>query len=115
MKVVISWPERALWQNARVHWAERSRAVKSHRHEANVLARRAGLRKPPSDNPKITVTFHPPDRRKRDLQNMPATVKGALDGLADAMGVDDSTFRVTFPTEFGEVVKGGCVVLEVEP
>jgi len=63
----------------------------------------------------LEFSFHPPDNRRRDVQNMPATVKGAIDGIADAMGCDDSGFRPVFPTEFGANAKGGCVLIHIKP
>jgi crossover junction endodeoxyribonuclease RusA len=35
----------------------------------------------------------PPDRRARDLDNMLASIKSGLDGLADALEANDRRFR----------------------
>ena len=61
----------------------------------------------------ITYTFHPPDKRKRDLSNFVASMKGAEDGIAMALGVDDSHFHPQAP-EWGEVTPGGKVVARLE-
>jgi crossover junction endodeoxyribonuclease RusA len=60
---------------------------------------------------KVTITFHPPDRRKRDLDNLP---KGLLDALKHA-GIygDDSQVR-HIDMRFGEVRKGGCALVALE-
>lgn len=42
----------------------------------------------------VWLTFVPPDRRKRDDDNMIAAFKPGRDGMADALGVDDSRFRL---------------------
>ena len=109
----MTWPQTALWQNSRVHWTKRRAAVKAYRYEAFALAKQQTVSRLKTETPRLLLTFHPPDRRKRDLHNMPATQKAAIDGIADAMGCDDEGFRVSWPETWGEVVKGGCVLIEV--
>lgn len=109
----LAWPERALWQNSRMHWADRAKAVKTARKAAWAVAREQNVRRVGTDSPRLIFTFHPPDARRRDLQNMPATMKPAIDGIADAMGCDDEKFRCVWPETWGEPVKGGCVMVEV--
>lgn len=40
----------------------------------------------------LTITFTQSDKRKRDLDNLLAASKPALDGIAKAMGIDDHLF-----------------------
>lgn len=40
----------------------------------------------------LRLTFFAPDKRKRDLDNLLAAMKPSLDGMAQALGVDDSLF-----------------------
>ncbi len=49
-----------------------------------------------------------------DFVMLGGMLAGAIDGIADALKVDDSRFRVDYPREFAEVRKPGCVVFEVE-
>lgn len=56
----------------------------------------------------VDITIHPPDRRKRDLDNAIASTKALQDGVALALGVDDSRFIPTY--RWGEPVKGGRIV-----
>ena len=42
----------------------------------------------------LTLELVPPDRRKRDDDNIIASCKSYRDGVADALGVDDSTMRL---------------------
>ena len=109
----LPWPEQALWQNRRVHWAERSKAVKAARRAAWALAKEQGVPKIPGAI--LMFEFYPPDNRRRDIQNMPATQKAAIDGIADAMGCDDHGFRPNWPDVFAEAVHGGAVVVHVRP
>jgi crossover junction endodeoxyribonuclease RusA len=59
----------------------------------------------------IRLTFHPPDKRRRDLDNLHASCKAGIDGFSQAIGIDDNLFSYTL--RFGDPVKGGAVVLEV--
>jgi len=59
----------------------------------------------------VRLTFHPPDRRARDTDNMLAMCKAYLDGVSDAYGVNDSRFVLTL--ERGPVIKGGCVSVTI--
>ena len=52
----------------------------------------------------IEITFYPPDRRHRDADNMVASIKAGLDGLADALKVNDRQFLPTF--KFSDEIKG---------
>jgi Holliday junction resolvase RusA-like endonuclease len=59
----------------------------------------------------LRVTFYPPDRRRRDDDNMIASFKSARDGLADALGVDDRCFAPHYV--FADPVDGGQIVVEI--
>ena len=72
-----------------------------------------GVKNLTTDSPTLTFSYYPPDRRKRDAQNMPHMLKSAIDGIADAMGVDDSGFRCVFPSAFEEPSKFGSVLVEI--
>jgi crossover junction endodeoxyribonuclease RusA len=61
----------------------------------------------------IKITFCPPDKRRRDLDNLYATFKPYQDGIFEAMGLDDCLIdRVIL--QRGELVKDGCVVVELK-
>lgn len=109
----LSWPRRALFQNWRGHWSESSAARAAQRQEAWAVAKLHSIISDPAAH--IDVTFHPSPRSRADLHNMPATVKGAIDGIADAMELgDDRRFAVRYNTEvWGKRVKGGCVLFHV--
>lgn len=113
----MSWPQKALWPNRPAHWSRRSVARRQQREEAYWATRVAiGSSGWPSTNTIITqlpvaLTFLEPDRRARDLDNMTAAMKGALDGVSQALGVDDKLFDLRIAR--GDVVRGGRVVIEV--
>ena len=109
--ITLSWPNRALHSNSRAHWAVKSRATKSYRGEAWAVGKVANL--PFWPNAILEFTFHPP-HLKYDVQNIPSSLKAAIDGIADAMGCDDRKFRVRYPSEFAEKVKNGSIVVTVK-
>lgn len=113
----LPWPDRALSKNVGSPWGkrtqiERSKATAAQRKEAWALALAQNV-KACGPNPRVIITAHPPDRRLRDVQNLPFMLAGALDGIADAHGQDDIKHRVTYPDQWGEPVRGGCVMVEV--
>lgn len=108
-RIKLSWPDKALWQNRQSHWSRKANAVRAAKSEAWALAKGAKVK--PDPRARLEFYFHPPDGRRRDLHNMPATQKAAIDGIAEAMGVDDQHFRVSWPEEWGAPAKGGEVVV----
>jgi len=106
VRVQLPWPSKDLSPNARVHWARKSRATRTARTEA-WLVTGAVCRRPGWPRAAVALTFHPPDKRRRDLQNCIGSAKALVDGIADALGIDDSLFDCSY--QFGEPVKGGAV------
>jgi crossover junction endodeoxyribonuclease RusA len=62
---------------------------------------------------KLTITFEMPDKRKRDADNCLAAAKGALDGLADALFVNDQLFQPILIYRM-EGKKPGKLLVEIE-
>ncbi len=96
--VSIPWPHRKLSPNARVHWADRAKHKRVARAEAYYLTLAALQGKPPPHsfagaNLCLRLFVYPPDRRKRDEDNLLASLKGQLDGICEALGVDDSQIK----------------------
>ena len=112
IQIVLPWPCRYLHPNTRVHWSVRAKAAKAARRDAYIIACGMGARVLGWDGLAATVTFCPPDRRVRDLDGCLSSLKSALDGIADATGVDDS--RWSLALRWGEVVRGGKVVVTIE-
>jgi crossover junction endodeoxyribonuclease RusA len=109
MSVTLGWPSRALSPNARSHWATLARAKKAARREGYIAARSAGVLAGVS-SVCIQVTFIPPDARRRDLDNLIASMKSANDGIADAIGIDDSRWIWAAPV-IAKPEKPGRVVV----
>ena len=108
--LTLPWPPKELSPNARHHWGALSRAKKAYRAACAWTAKEQGARKVEADALAVRITFVPPDRRARDTDNMLASIKAGLDGLADVLGVDDSRWTLTI-ARADEV--GGMVRVEV--
>lgn len=110
----LPWPPKILSRNVRAHWAEKARATKSARHTAWSLCKEAGVRLH-DETVEIHFQYFPPNRYRRDAQNMPDMLKASIDGIADALGIDDHTFRVHYAPTFSEVTKGGAILAHIKP
>jgi Holliday junction resolvase RusA-like endonuclease len=102
-----------------VHWAATSALRKSARLAANAMTRVTALGTPwysiergKADPVPLVITFIQPDRRHRDRDNLLAACKPALDGVADALEINDSQFEpVLIRREYG--AKPGGVRIEI--
>ena len=88
-KIILPYPNPALMPNRKHghHWATTQQAKAKARQEAYLLS---GSLKYTGGG--LKITFYTPDNRKRDLDNLLAAMKPALDGMAQAIGVDDALF-----------------------
>lgn len=93
-EIVLIWPARALHPNSRVHWAKKSTAVRDARQNAKIRALECGWqnRRLPDGRLHVWIDAYPPDRRRRDADGLLTSLKAALDGIADVLGVDDRRF-----------------------
>jgi crossover junction endodeoxyribonuclease RusA len=112
LRIILPWLHKDLSSNSRKHWSQTAKLVASNRAQAKImtLAELNGAcikTWQEAQAIEVIITFCPPDFRHRDKQNMPAnkTLKAYLDGIADALQVDDNKFKPIFM--FGDVVKGG--------
>lgn len=111
-QILLPWPAKALSPNARGHWSQRSRAAKAYRMQCFLFAKKAGL-VAPAGRILLQLEFLPPTARRRDDDNLLASFKAGRDGLADALGIDDSLF--VSQVQIGEVHRGGAVRVTLSP
>lgn len=96
----LPWPHRALSPNSRVHFMVRAKHTKAARATAMNLTRAAMRRAGGAfflhyRRIAVHLEFVAADRRRRDGSNIASQHKAAIDGIADAIGVDDSKFIVS--------------------
>jgi len=109
MKIELPYPPKELSPNATLHWAKKMKFKKSYRQTCWALALSQKLTAPSGEGKiDIHITFYPPDRRHRDADNMVASIKAGLDGVADALRVNDKRFLPTF--KFSDEPLGKIVV-----
>jgi crossover junction endodeoxyribonuclease RusA len=119
LTIELPWPDRSLAPNrVRGHWAKVSGKRAAAFDEAYVLTFQAvNQHKGPwfdlsAPSVPITITFNPPDKRRRDLDGGLSSLKQSLDGIATALTIDDSKF-CPITLQRGEVRKGGSVTVAI--
>ncbi len=111
MVIELPWPDKGLSPNARVHWAVKARLKRDYRAVCAWKAKAQGAHRLTGvESLHALIAFFPPDRRKRDRDNMLGSIKSGLDGLADVLGVDDSEWFIAFDKKTGV---GGFVRIEI--
>ena len=108
--VTLAWPHRDAHPNSRGQWSKRAKANKMMRRSAYYLAKGACLSAPADGGSSVRLTFFPPDKRRRDLDGCLSASKAYLDGIADALGADDSRFALSL--HMAEQT-GGLVVVDI--
>jgi hypothetical protein len=87
--------------------------TKKHREWARLATLEANISVPEGkDDIRIHFRFEPPNRRG-DRVNFPNRLKPYIDGIADALRVNDSRFLPSY--EFGDPVANGRVIVTVCP
>lgn len=82
----LTFPQPQDWptSNHRHHHMALARHTKYWRDLATIQARRQWKERDPLSKARIVVTFHWPDRRRRDVANWYPTVKPVVDGIVTA-------------------------------
>ena len=117
LKLELPWPDASLAPNRKngKHWSS-THAAKTLRlitaQQATLSAMFAQGYVPPAGTLALRLTFYPPDKRRRDLDNLLASMKADFDGVSQALGVDDQVFE-PITLQRGPVAKPGRVVVEV--
>lgn len=81
----------ALSLNDSEHHMERGKRVKQLRDEAMLMAKIAGIPRKEMRKIRVTLTYTPPNKIRRDADNLVPTLKAICDGLVDAGIVPDDT------------------------
>ena len=109
----LGWPSPKLNPNNSKgrHWQWNRKERKAAKAEGHGEALLRGAKNVSGDRFILKVTSYPPDNRRRDADNHMASLKHVFDGIALAMGVDDSTFTPVFE---GFNRNGSpCVLIEI--
>lgn len=114
IEIILPFPDPKLNPNRSkgTHWAVTTKARKQARETAFWLTKAAVAGGQQLSGLSLGIVFVQPDRRARDRDNLLAALKPSLDGIADALGVNDSHFEpITLRREYGK--PPGAVRVEV--
>lgn len=113
MMVELSWPAKALSPNfrSRSHWPK-TNALAAAKLEGFGATKAAMHGKPfrhDGERLAFVITAYPPTRHERDDDNFTSAMKGARDGIAKALGIDDKYFDQRL--QWAEPCKPGKVIV----
>lgn len=113
--IELPFPHPILWPNGRTRahgW--KAGVTRDHRQWAHAatLAWRGRDHRPIDGEVRVLITVYPKNRGPMpDRDNAQAACKAYLDGIADALGVNDRNFVPA--VQFGERTQGGKIVVSL--
>lgn len=110
--IVLPFPPSSLSGHANGNWRSKSGPTAKHRKLALERATDAGLSVPDEGDIGLHIHFVPPDRRG-DRCNFWNRCKPYIDGIAEALGVNDSRFLPS--KSFADPEKPGRVEISLSP
>lgn len=116
MEIVLPWPDRVLHPNARPHWHTKAKAAKFAREQGYLLARMAGCTSASfagyDGKLHLFIDYYAKTRNYPDADGCLSSSKSWIDGISDALGVNDRRF-VFHPFVKDETHKGGKVCIRI--
>ena len=113
--IVLGWPPSDLSPNARLHWAKLAKAKKQYRKDCETLSKEQLKKFKFKELPEklvLEMTFIPPNKRNYDRDNLVARMKSGIDGLADALRINDKRFNTVISTMDTDTL-GGFVRIRI--
>lgn len=116
MKIELDFPPASLFPNRAKgkHWGVTHGAKVKYREDSVWLTKQQmGGWKHKGGDLELVTSFHMPDKRRRDADNCLAAAKAGLDGMAEALGVNDRHFQpITIFRHHGD--KPGKLIVEIK-
>jgi len=116
MNIELPYPDKALSPNSRCHWSIKAKAAKAARRNGALAAWVAGFNEGTFAGCEHRLHFwidiYAKTKNYPDADNMLSSLKSALDGIADALGLNDRRF-IPHPFVKDETCKGGKVVIRI--
>ena len=107
-------PDSDLNPNKRLHWGKLAKAKREAKDKAMALVLEQGRPATPYAKAHITITWVAKDKRRRDVDNLFASMKPYIDGLVEAeLIADDSAMHVRYTLKYERGDKDNTI-LEVE-
>jgi crossover junction endodeoxyribonuclease RusA len=113
----LPWPPSVLHpnqapRNLAAVWSAKKRHRRACKDATDRVLRRLAVPPVPAGLIRCWVVFHPPDQRHRDVLNLAAAIKYAVDGVAEALEVNDRRMR-PWVLDFGAPAPGGRIDLRL--
>ena len=107
-------PDRDLNPNKRLHYLSLYKAKRRAKDEVMALVLEQGKPDTPYDKARIAITWVAGDKRRRDPDNLFASMKPYIDGLVEAeLIADDSAMHVSYTLQYERGDKDNTII-EVE-
>ncbi len=119
LTIILPWPDPALFPNAKggKHWGSFQTQKVRARQDGYIAAKQAiGAHAVAlGDRVAVKALFAFPDRRNRDIEGCIGAIKHHVDGIAQALGVDDRIFRPWTLDDCLDKAGRGFVTVEIGP
>lgn len=117
LTITLPWPDMRLMPNRKNgrHWGGTQAAKVRARQDGFFSAKEAlgtGAIEKGGLLP-MRITFAAPDNRARDIDNLHACIKPQIDGIAQALGIDDKHFRPVTLDDAVDANKKGFLIVEI--
>jgi crossover junction endodeoxyribonuclease RusA len=114
MNIELPYPDKVLSPNSRCHWAKKASAAKNARAIAFYIAKNADKTEFAGYEKRLHlwIDIYPKTKNYPDADNMLSSLKSALDGIADALELNDRRF-IPHPFVKDETHKGGRVAIRI--
>ena len=110
--LTLPFPPKELNPNNRAHWRRKHRIGKAQKAIGFIAAYKHRMRECTGDIA-LSLTFYPKDNRHRDSDNMLASMKNAIDGIALGLGVDDRQFTPVSASIGDKNPCNPCVIVQL--
>jgi crossover junction endodeoxyribonuclease RusA len=108
----LPFPPSSLSGHAKGHWRAKAAATKKHRAWAVFATQAVNPPVPTEGDIRVHIRFVPPNKRG-DRTNFANRMKPYLDGIAEALGVNDARFLPSY--EYADPAKPGRVEVTINP
>jgi len=113
-ELTLPYPDTVLSPNSpKRHWRAKQPAKETARSHAYYLAKACRISFAQDDVFRMVLTISPPNKQRRDLDNVFSSMKSAIDGVCSGLGIDDSQIRQVV-LEWGSVSSAARSYLEVD-
>ena len=117
LTIRLPWPDTSLMANRKggKHWGS-THAAKVRARESAFFAAKEALGRnslTPAGQMPVSITWVAPNKVRRDLDGLLSAEKPRLDGIAAALGIDDSQFMPLILDRALDAEKKGFVLVEI--